>query len=109
MTSEDEAKSLIEEYRAATKTKKKDSDLKVGALLRRVTTSKPAKEAARISKKGTMRMELHGFSFACRIELGSESVAISNTIINFPGYKGIFPPTMHVAAKFKSVEGNPIL
>ncbi len=38
--------------------------------------------------------ELHGHRFACRIDSGADSVAISDTIVKYLGDKGFYLPTM---------------
>ncbi|CAN8067564.1 unnamed protein product [Agarophyton chilense] len=50
--------------------------------------------------------KLSGFKFAYRVDSGADEVAVSDTIIQFPGDKGTFLPTLQLskAKTFKAVD-----
>lgn len=102
MTSAEEAKSLLEKYRAK---KKGDQTPKVAPLPQDPPSMKTTPE----SSPALMDAEIGGFKFTCRIDSDADVIAISENIVNFLGDKGVFLPSIRPTKKksLKTVDGRP--
>lgn len=108
ITSKEQAKKLLEEYRA----KKKATTPTVAAL----TTPKPSGNSsatpkiasASLSNTAVVKASMNGFNFACRIDSGADVLAISESIIKFLSEKGIFLPKLElpVPVELQAVDGH---
>ncbi len=54
--------------------------------------------------------DIHGQTFSCRINLGADDIAISDTIFNFFGHSGHFLPILLPTSgrNFEAVDGHAI-
>ncbi len=68
---------------------------RISAITGNATEPEPKTRTTPPSDKPALILaELHGYRFACRIDSGSDAVAISDMIVKYLGDKGFFIPTM---------------
>ncbi len=81
-------KTLLEDYRA----KRQAQGGKISAITGKETEPEPkARPTPLWDRPAVMLAELHGHRFACRIDSGTDAVAISDTIVKYLGGRGFFP------------------
>lgn len=107
-TSKEQAKRILEEYRAKKKYNSKAPQVVSLADPHKEMPKKVSVGSSINDQSAVVQAELGGWKFACRIDSDADRNAISETIMSFLGDNSVFLPTRLLSSpeKLKAVDGH---